>query len=204
MKSSYSKYKFLFCLLISILFGIGCGGSSSNDDSQANADNGVINPDPAVQAGEPADARVVSISLDKPVFAVGETSLLRVNVTYAERRVLEKGEKVALVIKLPKGAVYQGDSTGIVTEDSSTTASPDILSCPDGESYVAYDLGAKQLVSSIDPDGREDADFELVIGVDGIEPTGLNILSAGAADNSLAYACGQNFGEEASTSITVM
>src|SRR5690606_26431360 len=110
----------------------------------------------------------------------------------------------ALVIKLPAGAVYQADSTGIVTEDSSTTATPNVLNCPEGESYVAFDLGATELKSSIDPDGRQDADFELVIGVDGISATGVNILSAGASDNSMSYACGQDFGEEASTSITVM
>ncbi len=204
MKVSNKKFKFLLCLLITPLLGIGCGGSSGDDNTQDEGTPVQVDPVADPSAGEPADARVVSISLDKPSFAVGDTALLRVDVTYAERRVLEGGERVVLVIKLPAGAIYQADSTGIVTENSSTTASPDILTCPDGESYVAYDLGSDELKSSIDPDGRQDADFELVMGVDGMSPTGLNILSAGAADNSLSYGCGKNFGEEASTSITVL
>lgn len=189
-----------------LFLSIGCGGGGSNNNNTDIASEPATgnNQDPSQPSvNEPRDARVTAMSMEKPIFGVGSSSLVSVDVTYALTRVRENGERVALVVKLPAGLAYAIDSSGIRTSTSSANAVPVSLPCSDGSSFLAYDLGGTELNNSQDPDGREDADFELIFVVDGISTAGVTVITAGASDNSLSYSCDKGYEEEASTGVTV-
>lgn len=196
-------YYGLLIVGISALFGCG-GGGSDNDietDPQVNVNSDGIQVDSPVN--EPKDARVTAISMDNTNLLVGDSALVSVGVTYGVSRVEEAGERVIVVVKLPAGTRYAIDSSGIRTENSSVGAAPVKTDCSDGSSFIAYDFGASDLVNAEDPDGREDADFELIFVVDGVSPTGETALLAEAADNSSSYSCDSDFREEVTVGFSV-
>ncbi len=205
MKKNTSMYTFGLTIVLFSSTIIACGGGGSDSSGEQNTPT--VSADPSTPGttaqGEPEDANVVSIALEKPSFPVGEFSTVNLTVTYAESRVLQGGEKVVVVVKLPAGVSYERDSSGITTTSSSTNTAPTQLDCANGESFIAYDLGSTELKGSEDPDGRLDADFNLIFAIEGAAQSGLSIISASAADNALVYSCEGSFDEEVSTSVTV-
>lgn len=191
MNNIIHKYKKSTLTILLSILSVGCGGGSDSPNTSEPS------------ANEPRDARVTVIKVEKATFSVGDSSLVSVDVTYAVSKVEENGERVALVLKLPVGLTYAIDSSGIRTSTSSANTVPVKTSCADGSSFLAYELGAIELNDSQDPDGIEDADFELIFVADGVSPTGITVITAGAADNSLSYSCDGGYKEEASVGLNV-
>lgn len=183
---------------------VGCGGGGGDDQPATDTPNSPADtPDTTPAPSEPKDARVTGVALENAVLATGDSTLVKVDVTYGESRVEQNGERVAVVVKLPPGVQYAIDSSGIRTDDSSSDATATTTACADGSSFIAYDFGKAELDSATDPDGREDADFELIFVVDGTGLSGDAVISAAAADNTLSFSCDSNFNEEVATGVTV-
>lgn len=192
-------------VLTAMILCTGCGGGGGGNDEVATDtssidESGNTTPPP----NEPRDARVIAINLVSPVIATGDSTLVNIDVTYGESRVEQNGERVAVVVKLPPGTQYAIDSSGIRSGDSSSNAVANVTACADGSSFVAYDFGIVELDTATDPDGREDADFELIFVVDGTGPTGDTVIAVAAADNTLGFSCDSNFQEEVATGIRVI
>lgn len=204
MKRFYSGIPTYLLALFLVGSLTGCGGGGGDNDDPVVTPPIVTDPNvPPPAPAEPEDASIVSIGVEKGTLTVGESTGMNVTVTYGESRVLQGGERVVVVIKLPNGAAYTEDSSGIATSSSSVGVSPAVLNCAGGESYLSYDLGAAELQNAADPDGQANADFRLILSVDGVSQVGATTISAGAADNAQSFGCGQNFDEEATTGIFI-
>ena len=193
------------CALTTALLLTGCGGSGGGNEEVTpgteTASNG--SGETTSTPNEPKDARVTAIGLENAILATGDSTLVNIDVTYGESRVEQNGERVTVVVKLPPGLQYAVDSSGIRSGGSSSEAVANVTTCADGSSFIAYDFGVAELDSATDPDGREDADFELIFVADGTGLTGEAVISSAAADNALSFSCESNFQEEIATGIRV-
>lgn len=190
-------------LLSGMLLLAACGGGGGDDDVPSD---GVDNTPPPVGTTpdpiEPEDARVVRMTLDGAFIPLGGVGVLSVEPTFAESRVAA-GERVVIVVKLPAGLRYQEESSSIQTESGTRGVSAFASPCEDGSSLITYDLGKAELDNAQDPDGLDDADARLIIGIEGVNNTASAAIQAAAADNSLAASCGANFDSESDVAVAV-
>ncbi len=179
-----------------------CGGSGGDDDSNDGVNTPPTPVDETPTPAEPEDARVVRMALDSAFIPLGGVSDLSLEPTYGESRVAA-GERVVIVVRLPAGVGYQEDSSSVQTESGSRGISALATPCPDGGTLITYDLGSAELNDAKDPDGLDDADARVIIGVEGLVNTGAAKISAAAADNSLAASCDGGFNAESDVTVAV-
>ena len=177
-------------LLGAVISLAACGGSGGSDGNNSSG------------SGEPQDARVVSMSLDNSVLLVGEIGTLSIEPTFAKSRVAA-GERVAIVLRLPQGVRYQQEGSAIQTTSGFRGVGAVVTKCADGTSFAALDLGSAELADSQDPDGAEDADTRLIIGMVAESPTAPVPVQAAAADNSLGFSCDSGFEQEDEVDVEV-
>jgi hypothetical protein len=136
--------------------------------------------------------QVVEIVADNSSIPLGEGSVIRVNFLFDEFDVLDDGGQVNLVVKLPRQLSYLDNSAEIDKPGSrDRDVDPRVRKCPNGDSYLLFDLGESQLEGAESP--YDGGDAQLKFTVDGERRGEMISIQAAADESAVPYSCSREF-----------
>jgi hypothetical protein len=135
---------------------------------------------------------VVEIAAENSSIALGESTVIRINFLFDEFDVLDDGGQVNLVVKLPRQLSYLDDSAEIDKPGSrDRDVDPRVRACPNGDSFLVFELGESQLEGAEPPfDG---GDAQLKFTVNGEKRGEMVGIEAAADESTVAYSCSREF-----------
>jgi hypothetical protein len=147
-------------------------------------DNNPINPANRTEVSE--------ISADDSSIQRGDGTVVRVNFIFNSSQVFLNREDVNLVIRLDPGLVYRNESgelSGFGSRDRDVD--PSVIQCPDGASFLVFDLGRSQLDDAEVFGSPSSA--QLKFTADGVNETKNAAIEARADEGEIPFDCAENF-----------
>lgn len=182
--------KALRCASLALFLALAMTGCGDDDDDE---DGGGFN-DPA---------SVVNLTIDKGILARGEQAVVTVETTFDAENIFDDGSNLVIVVRLPNGVVYVGETSEIDTIVDDRGVGAQVTTCAGtGETFLLYDLDENDLDSAENPGG--DADMRLTLTVQGAATTGPVTIDAAAEENTQFFACGQPFSAERQAAVSVL
>lgn len=147
-----------------------------------------------------ADARVVDIFLEDSTIDVGDATVVRVDFRFDSSAVLDDGDNVRLVVRLPEGIQFRDGTAELVTLFGDDRIGAQVTNCSlSGESYLLFDMDEFDLDDVADIDGEADARLKLTI--DAVARTGVEAIGATANNSQVPFSCGDFFVAEEATAV---
>lgn len=179
-----AKYHFILLLLsCSLLAGLSACGSDDDDEDDGGS-------------------RVTSVNLDDNPISLGGETVLYTEFSFSSDDIFDDDQNVFVVVKLPNTVRYKAGTTEIdrpTGEDHGVD--PRVTSCPNGETFLAFDLDEDDLASAANPDGDADARLNMVLV--GTQLSLAATIEAAARNNNILYGCDQPFFSDAVTTIRI-
>jgi hypothetical protein len=166
-----STVRFIACvLMVSPL--VGCG------------DNNPLSPANRTEVSE--------ISADDSSIMRGDGSVVRVNFIFDSHRVFLSRKDVNLVVRLAPALGYRAESgelSGFGSRDRDVD--PQIVQCPDGASFLVFDLGRSELDDAEVVGAPTSA--QLKFTADGLIETPVAAIEARADEGDIPFDCADDF-----------
>ena len=147
------------------------------------------------------DAEVTDLDVHDEAIHLGEGTVVRAAFGFDNRAVFEDHDNVALVVKLPAGLSYREGTAELHNETGDDSIGAQITQCPDGTTFLLFDMDRHDLNDLEDPSG--DALGDLTLTVDG-NFTGPWLIEARARQDVVFFGCNQVFNNDASVYLTVL
>ena len=122
----------------------------------------------------------------------GSGAVVKVNFIFDSDQVFLNKEDVNLVIRLDPGLAYREEScelSGFGSRDRDVD--PDVVQCPDGASFLVFDLGRSQLDDAEVFGAPSSAQMKFT--VDGVSETDVASIEARADEGEIPFECADDF-----------
>ncbi len=149
------------------------------------------------------DTQVETLSVNDSTIQLGEGTVLAVEFSFDENRVLSGGKNVRLVVKLPAELRYRDETAEIEEDFSDRKIGAQVTRCAaTGESYLLFDMDDNDLENASTPGNGADAKLKLTI--DGISRAQFTVVAAQAREATPLFACGENFISDEQIAVSVL
>lgn len=174
-----SKLRYLPFVIGALSFAA-CGGGGSDDGTEAT---------------------VVKMNSNPSTVVLNAGSVISVEFSYSANDVIDHGDRVDLVLKLPSGVQYRPGTSDIKRPIDDKQVEPEqVFSCSNGSSFVHYSFGRGELTDATNPSG--DADAELRLTLDSTARGSFEVLSQ-ASSASVVFTCDGVFSPQSSALLNV-
>lgn len=146
-------------------------------------------------------AQVDAILAEQSVLSVGQSTVLRVEVSFDAGDVFYHGKEVLVVVRLPSELSFV-EGSGEIDQPTGADHSVGavITTCANGETFLQFNLSDRDLLTATNPLG--DADAELKLTLTAVSPLSNGVIGA-RADENATFVCSTNFSDEAVTAIDI-
>jgi hypothetical protein len=135
---------------------------------------------------------VVEIAAENSSIPLGEGTVIRINFLFDEFDVFDDGGQVNLVVKLPRQLSYLDESAEIDRSGSrDRDVDPRVRQCPNGDTFLLFELGESQLEGAENPFDGGDAQLKLT--VNGEKRGDMISIEAAADESSVPFSCSRDF-----------
>lgn len=149
------------------------------------------------------NSRVVNAELNQNTIKVGESSVFRMGLEYSgTRKPFKNPPDISLIVLVPPGLSYRNGTAEIQRSVKDIRVNPVVTNCETGEQYLDFRLDGDDLVQGSKP--SKNADVEVSLTIDGIQPVGIVNLQAKADRNLPLFSCGSKFSSDVEESIQVL